>query len=134
MSENLDLVRSIRSGWGRGDFSGAAEWAHPEVEFGFVDFPDGAVSRDLPEALARMREFLRAWESWRVEADDYRVLDQERVLVLTRHQGRGKTSGVDIGSVRPKGAELFQICNGKVTRLILYSNRDRALADLGLEE
>jgi hypothetical protein len=43
--------------------------------------------------------------------------------------GRGKTSGV---SVETEFAHVFDIRAGKVTRLVLYSNRERARADLGL--
>jgi ketosteroid isomerase-like protein len=70
------------------------------------------------------------WEDYRVEADEYRELDGERVLVLTRQGGRGKISGVEIEQLR---ASLFHVRAGKVTRRVNYWDRDRALADLGLE-
>jgi hypothetical protein len=34
--------------------------------------------------------------------------------------------------MRAKGAELFHIRDGKVTRLVIYWEGERALADLGL--
>lgn len=64
--------------------------------------------------------------------DEYRDLDGERVLVLSRFSGRGKTSGLELEKMRSKGAELFHIRGGKVTRLISYWDRERAFADLGL--
>ena len=36
--------------------------------------------------------------------------------------------------MQTKGANLFHIRDGKVTRLVLYWDRDRAFADLGLAE
>ena len=62
----------------------------------------------------------------------YRELDDERVLVLYRRSGRGKTSGLELGQIRSKGAVLFHARGGKVTRLVFYWDRERALADLGL--
>jgi ketosteroid isomerase-like protein len=48
--------------------------------------------------------------------------------------GRGKASGLEVSDTETKGANLFHIRDGKVTKLVLYWDRDRAFADLGLEE
>jgi hypothetical protein len=131
MSGNVDLVRSIRAPWEHGDFS-SAEWAHPEIEFGWVDGPTPGSWTGIAAMGEANGSFVSAWEEFRTEADEYHELDDERVLVLVHFSGRGKTSGLDLGEMRAKGAELFQIRDGKVTSLVLYFDRKRALADLGL--
>jgi len=131
MSSNLDLVRSIYAAWQRGDF-GSTEWADPEIEFVFADGPAPGRWTGVAVATASS-DFLSAWEDVRIEADEYRELDRDRVLVLTRGSGRGKTSGLELAQMRTQGAHLFHVRYGKVTRLVRYMDRDRALADLGLE-
>jgi hypothetical protein len=70
----------------------------------------------------------------RAEPEEYRDLDHEHVLVLVRFNGRAKTSGLDLARMRTLQASLFRIRASKVTRLILYFDSARALADLGLAE
>jgi ketosteroid isomerase-like protein len=80
-----------------------------------------------------LRDTLSAWEDIRVEADEFRDLDGERVLVLHHFSGRGKASGRELGQMRSQGAYLFYLRDGKVTKLVGYWERGRARADLGLE-
>ncbi len=80
------------------------------------------------------RGTLAAWEGLRVEASGYRELDDERVLAFAQWSGRGKTSGLELRQMSTKGASLFHISDGRVTRLALYWDGARALADLGLSE
>ena len=130
MSANLDLVRSIYAKWERGDFSSAA-WADRDIEYVSVDGPDPGSWKGLEGVAAVNRDFLSAWTDWRIVPESYRELDDMRVLVLTRRGGRGKRSG--LGVFEP-AANLLHVRDGKVTRLVFYWDRDRALADLGLEQ
>jgi ketosteroid isomerase-like protein len=96
----------------------------------FADGPDPGTSIAIDVASERWREQLGPWEDFRIEATEYRELDDERILVLNRLRGRGTTTGV---KVKTEGGNVFHIHDGKVTRLILYWDSDRALADLGVE-
>ncbi|HTQ68864.1 MAG TPA: hypothetical protein VMI13_09265 [Solirubrobacteraceae bacterium] len=78
--------------------------------------------------------WLSAWDNVHVEAEGCREVDAERVLVLLNTIGRGKTSGVELEQTHVKGAVVFHVRHGKVTRLVQYWDRDRALTDLCLEE
>jgi ketosteroid isomerase-like protein len=132
--ENVELVRSIYAPWGHGDFR-SVEWAHPDIEFVIVDLGPGSGSWKGLSAMAEVwRAYLNAWEEYRTEVDEYLELDGERVLALVHLSGRGKASGVQLGEIRTKAANLFHIRDGNVTRLVLYADRERGLAELGLPE
>ena len=81
---------------------------------------------------AAFRDFLNAWDEWRLEAEEYLEVDDERVLVLFQVSARGKESGLEIVQIWTKRASLFHLRDGKVARLVQYFDRGRALADLGL--
>jgi ketosteroid isomerase-like protein len=135
MSANVDLVRSIYAAWERGDYS-SSEWAHAEVECVATDGPSPGRWTGLAVMAEGWRDWLSAWEEYRTEVDEYRELDGERVLVLVldRRSGRGKTSGLEIGQVRTKGASVLHVREGKVRQFVGYWDRERAFADLGLKE
>jgi ketosteroid isomerase-like protein len=128
MSVNVDLVRSIYAAIERGDYSSAG-WADPAIEYVVADGLEPGSVTGLDGLIRAMRNLFRAFEDFEAEAEDYRELDAERVLVLAKFRGRGKTSGAQITH---HAAEVFEIRDGKVTRIVVYFDRSRALADLGL--
>jgi ketosteroid isomerase-like protein len=133
MSENLDLVRSIYADWERGDFR-RVDWADPEIEYvmlGALDF-QSVRAKGLAEMREAARSRIEIWEQQRIEPDEYRELDGGRVLVLDHYHGRGKKSGLEMEQLGRKGAHLFHFHDGKVTKLLAYEDRDRAVADLGI--
>jgi ketosteroid isomerase-like protein len=99
MSASLDLVRSIYAAWERGDWS-AAQWAHPDIEFVIANGPDPGGWKGLAAMAAAMREHLRAWEGYRSEAEEFRELGGDRVMVLYQRHARGKRSGLKIHAKR----------------------------------
>jgi ketosteroid isomerase-like protein len=130
VASNVDFVKSIYAEWEHGDWS-SADWADPEIEFEIV----GGLTQGRWKGPEEMSEawsaMLSAWEDLTANLDDVFELDDGRVLVLLRNHGRGKESGIVIDEISSKSANLFTIRDGKVTRLVLYWDRDQALADLG---
>jgi hypothetical protein len=111
MASDLDPVRSIYTAWVRGDFR-LAEWADPEIEYVMADGPLPGGWKGLAGMAEAARKGLDAWGDVRFRADEYRELDDERVLVLEHRSGRGKTSGLELGELEAQGAHLFYIRQG----------------------
>ena len=132
MAENLELVRAVVASWERGELwpEQWSEWADPEIEFVTVGGPEPSRHVGLADARPRIEAFMDVWEEYRVEAEEYRELDDEHILVLTRQSGRGKGSGVEIQQLR---ATLFEIRGGRITRRVNYWDRSLAFAELDLE-
>ena len=100
-SANVDLARSIFAAFERGDYS-SAEWAHAEIELVIADGPDPGRWSGLAGMAEGWRRWLESWEGFRGEVDEVRALDDERVLVLQRRNGRPRQAGWTSGSFRPK--------------------------------
>src|SRR5437870_1454883 len=105
-SANLDFVRSLFAAWERGDYS-SADWAHPELEYVIADGPEPGGGKGLAGLAEAWGSWVSAWEDLRIEVDEYRELDDERVLALVRKTGRGKQSGLEIGEMHAKAANVF---------------------------
>jgi ketosteroid isomerase-like protein len=130
-SANVDLVRSIFAAYERGDYH-SNEWADPAIEYVITDGPSPGRWLGLAGMSEAWSLWLNAWEGLRSDVEEIRELDAEQVLVLMRLSGRGKTSGVELGQVNAGIAAVYEIRDGKVAKIVVYWDRDRAFADLGL--
>jgi ketosteroid isomerase-like protein len=130
-SANLELVRSICAAWERGDWS-STEWAHPEIEFVIADGPNAGSWTGLAGMAKASRDLLSSWEQVRLKVEEYREVDDERVLVLNHFGGHGKTSGLELEQMGARAAYLFHLKDGRVSRVVYYTEREGAFAELGL--
>ena len=131
--ENLELVRRIYRDWERGEYS-STDWADPEIEFVLDTGLDTERAVGIKAMAETWGEFLDTWEGWRVKVQDCLELDHECVLVLLKPAALARGSGLEIGQIHTKGANVFHIRDGKVRRLGVYFDQDRAFADLGITE
>ena len=131
MSANLELVRRIVSDWERGDFS-SADWAHPEIEFEVADGIMAGRWQGVEAMAESWADILRSFSELRAEPEEIREVGDGCVLLLLKNAGRGRASGLEVGDVSPHAANVFYVRDGKVTRLVIYWDRDQALGDLGL--
>jgi ketosteroid isomerase-like protein len=118
----------------RGDFS-KSDWADPDIEFVLADGPEPGQWRGVAAMARAWSERLSPFDDYRTTGRDYRMLDGERILVFVAHTGRGKSSGLEVADLGDLGqpAALFHVRDGRVTRLVVYTSRERAFSDLGLE-
>jgi ketosteroid isomerase-like protein len=130
-SPNVELVRAIYSSWELGDFT-LVDWADPDIEFVLADGPNPGTWRGLAAMSRAWGSTLAAFDDLRASAEECRDLDEERVLVLTQNSGRGRVSGLELAATGTRGANVFHVRNGRVTRLVAYFSRDRALEELDL--
>ena len=124
---NVQALRPIYEAWGKGDWS--SDWPDvygPRMAWAWSDeFPEIHGTFSDPEvARDRLRRWLSPWEDWRVEAEEY-VTNRNSVVVLARYRGRGKGSGVE---VEVTGAHLWVMRDGKAESLMVFSDRNKALA------
>jgi ketosteroid isomerase-like protein len=103
-----------------------------EAEYVVLGDPESVATRGIADAVEASREFQSTWNDLCLVADEYREVDDERVVVLLHYSGHGSTSGIDLGQVGTEHANLFHIRDGKVTRYVVYWDLQSTPADLGL--
>jgi ketosteroid isomerase-like protein len=74
--------------------------------------------------------FLAFGKDYRFELEEVRSLG-DRVFVVARHHGHGRSSGAGVEQVN---AQLHSLHEGKLVHMELYGSADEALKAVGLEE
>ena len=133
--ENVELVGRMYEALNRGDVEGALALADPPPEFEFV--PSGVLIPDLsgiqrgPEGLRRLMEaFFSEFDA--LHAEVHELVDAgDQVFSSFTLQGRGKQSGVETTF---DGWLVWTVRDGRIARLLGFTDRDPALEAAGLSE
>jgi ketosteroid isomerase-like protein len=125
--ENVELVRFGYEAYDRGDVDAALETFDPEVEWKQVE---------QPTALRGREGVRQAWDEWSepfqddLHASVEELIDAgETVIAVVRHRGTGKQSGVRLDLCTYL---VYTVRNGKIARMIEYTERADALEAAGV--
>ena len=130
-NETVEIVQRIFDSWGAGDFGAGLTELDPDVVFVVRHpFPE-AVRTVGPDGIARyLRRFLDNWETYAVEASEFRAAGDTVVVDALQH-GRGKASQIDM---ERRLYMLFTFRGRKIVRIESILERDQALEAAGLGE
>lgn len=130
--EHVELAKRGVDAFNRGDLDAFAETVTPDYEWvgAFLGIVEGGSYRGR-EGMARyFAEAEETWEELNVSGDEFRDLG-DRVLVLGRMEGRGRSSGV---AVDTPYTMVVDFRDGKVSRTRAYLDHAEALRAAGLAE
>jgi ketosteroid isomerase-like protein len=123
---DLWMLQGVFQEWQRGEFWNSEPYADDVV---FVrSGPDGGEYHGLSGLAAAWRDFLSAWDDFRIEADRVVPGAAGMYVLLLRLQARGKGSGVSIDA---EVANVVRIRDGKIARLEMFWDREAALRAAG---
>jgi ketosteroid isomerase-like protein len=131
MTESERLIRAGYDAWNRNDWKAMKELLSPDIE---IDATDRVLNPDSYRGMDGFRrmtdEIAEVWDSWEVEP--LQVVERGDVMyVAHRVRARGKGSGVEVEQMY---WSVWTLRNGKVAKLALFVDRDRALAAAGLAD
>ena len=123
-SENVDLVRKAIDAANRRDLSLGRDLWHPdaEVDWSRSNGPLKGVYRGQEEIEGLLGEFWSAFDRMETEAHEYTPVGAHVVVPNTVYM-RGR-DGVEVTA---RSTFVYTIEDGRITRLVMFNERDEAL-------
>jgi ketosteroid isomerase-like protein len=132
--ENVEVVRRNFEAWQRDDLDGWLSYQVTDIEWHVaLRAVDGAASvyRGHEGTRAMWERFRTEVERFRVELQEIREVDEDRVVLLGHGRFRGPASGIEVGA--PLG-QVYTLRDGKIIRSVDYNTHEEALGAVGLRE
>jgi ketosteroid isomerase-like protein len=125
---NVELVRTMLEAWNEGGPEDVVRYMADDHEWheveGRPETGSAPVRRGRNSMQSSLNALFDAWESYRLEPEEVRDVDEERVLAIVREIARGRSSGLEVES---RWGYLMTIRDGLVVRVEAYRDADRAV-------
>jgi ketosteroid isomerase-like protein len=127
--ENVEIVKRTIDAFNLRDVDACAalvtadfEWAPALAEV------ESEVFRGREGIEKYLDSLSNAWGEWRLNIEDFRDLGSG-LLVAIRMEARGRGSGAPVAG---RQTVIFDVCDGKISRVRAYLDHDEALRAAGL--
>jgi ketosteroid isomerase-like protein len=128
--ENVEIVRKLYAGLGKGDMWGAAPLFDPTIELHRYGGQPGSW-RGLDGLATGAKDYMEAFHDLRIEGERFVDLGDEKVLVFRSDHGRGRDSGLPFAQ---ELADVLTLREGRIVKWESYWDRADALEAVGLRE
>jgi ketosteroid isomerase-like protein len=133
--ENVDALRWLYGEWAKGNMWALRDIADPAIEWewseGLASLYGGPrIYRGLEEIGAATLEWLEAWDSYWMTAEDFIEAGDEIVVFMHLHARAAGTDSV----TEQRAAAVWTLRNGRAVRVRYYEENGDALEAAGLRE
>jgi ketosteroid isomerase-like protein len=130
--ENVELVRLGFEAIERGDLALVEQFTLPDaVMVQPPEVPDAKTYEGASAIREAMDDWPKQWEDFRMELLEIIDAGDDAVVSVTRHQGRGRQSGIEMDF---EVFYVYRIREGRLARLEMFFSRGQALEAVGLRE
>jgi uncharacterized protein len=125
--DNVEVVRGLFSALEGNRFEELLGLFDPEVEWSVTEGTfhgiDGVVNSFI--------EWMEPWDEHSIEAEEFLESGDHRVLATIHLSGRGERSGMEIDQ---RFFHLYTVRDGRITSMVEYVDRGKALEAAGLPD
>jgi uncharacterized protein len=120
-------VKSSYDALNRRDIDGTVAALHGDATWAeHSELPEAGSYRGVDAIRTFLEQFLESWERFHQEIEE-EIVRGHRALLFIHLEARGKGSGIEVNS---RYAHLWQLRDGRGTRVDAYYDREQALAAL----
>jgi ketosteroid isomerase-like protein len=125
--ENVEVVRRLFSALEENQFEELLGLFDPEVEWAATE----GSFHGIDGVVRSFIEWMEPWDEHNIDPEEFLESGDRRVLATIHLSGRGERSGMEIDQ---RFFHLYTVREGKITSMVEYVDRDKALEAAGLSE
>ena len=127
-SADIEALERIYAKWAQGDFWSFESFDDDVRARWATEVPDLGSSTGIDGLAELLNEWLKAWEECRIEAEGFHEAGAQ-IVAFVRVHGKGVGSQAE---VEMENAHVWTMRNGQALAIRTYSDRERALREVGL--